>query len=111
MENQRTTQQNKSLHKLFEMLADELNNSGYDMRKVLKPEIDIPWTKQNIKEYLWRPVQEAMYGKKSTTELTTKDLDKVYEVLCRHLGSKLGITMPPFPSLETTPEYLKSFNN
>ena len=42
---QRTLQQNKALHKYFEILADTLNEAGLDARVVLKPEIEIPWTK------------------------------------------------------------------
>lgn len=98
MENQRTIQQNKALHKFFSMLATELNDAGLDMKKVLKPEVEIPWTPATIKEHLWKPVQNAMLLKRSTTEMTTKDVTDVYEVLIRHLG-KLGIYVE-FPSNE-----------
>ena len=81
------------------MLADELNDAGLDLRKVLKPEIEIPWSKESIKNFLWRPVQEIYLSKKSTTELTTKDIDEIWEILNRHLGEKFGIHIP-FPSEE-----------
>jgi hypothetical protein len=32
-----------------------------------------------VKEYLWRPLQKAILGKQSTTELTTKEIDKVFD--------------------------------
>ncbi len=96
---QRTTQQNKALHKYFELVAEALNNAGLDMRKTLKPSVEIPWTGDTIKNYLWRPIQTEYLGKKSTTELTTKDIDKIYDILNRHLGEKFGIT-EPFPSLD-----------
>jgi hypothetical protein len=96
----RTEQQNKSLHLLYQMLADELNSSGLDMRKTLKPEIDIPWDKTTIKEYLWRPIQQAMTGKKSTTELDSNEIDRIFEVLSKHLGEKFGVEII-FPSIET----------
>ena len=98
-EEQRTNQQNKSLHLWFQMLADELNGAGWDMRKTLKPEVEIPWSKESIKNFLWRPVQEVYLNKKSTTELTTKDIDAIWEILNRHLGEKFGIHVS-FPSLE-----------
>jgi len=66
---------------------------------VLKPEVDIPWTPESVKNHLWRPVQDAMFDKNSTTELTTKDLTQVYEVLTRHLGQQFG-TFVSFPSIE-----------
>jgi len=87
------------MHKYFTMLADELNEAGLDMKTVLKPEVDIPWTPESVKNHLWRPVQDAMFDKESTTELTTKDLTQVYETLTRHLGEKFG-TFVRFPSIE-----------
>ena len=99
MENQRTIQQNKALHKFYELLATKLNEAGYDMRKTLKNDIDIPWSKESVKDFLWRPIQQALLGKDSTTELETKDIDKIYDVLNRHLGEKLGIHVD-FPSNE-----------
>ena len=98
-EEQRTKAQNRALHKFFELLAEELNNAGFDMRKGLRSDIDIPWGKETIKEYIWRPVQEAQLTKKSTTELTTKEIDKVYETLNRFLAERYKIHIP-FPSWE-----------
>lgn len=98
-DNKRTLRQNDSLHLFFQMLADELNGAGLDMRKTLKPEIEIPWTKENVKTYLWKPVQDIYLKKKSTTELTTDQVSEVWEILNRHLGEKFGIYVP-FPSIE-----------
>jgi methyltransferase-like protein len=103
-ENKRTTRQNNALHKYFELLAEALNDAGMDMREVLKPSIDIEWTTNNVKEYLWRPIQMALLKKESTADLNTTDLDKVYETLTRHLGEKFGIYVE-FPN-EPNPVYL-----
>lgn len=94
----RTLRQNRALHKFFTLLAEEFNDNGLDMRKVLKPEVDIPWTAESVKNHMWRPLQDAMYDKKSTTELTTLELTRVYEVLNR-FTAKNGIHVP-FPSEE-----------
>lgn len=99
MSNQRTLRQNASLHKYFELLARELNESGYDMKRTLKPGIDIPWSPDTVKEYLWKPIQNAQLMKESTTELTTKDIDIVYDTLNRHLAEKTGVHVE-FPSNE-----------
>lgn len=96
---QRTVQQNKALHVLFKLLADTLNENGLDMRKTLKPTIEIPWSPGAVKEYLWRPVQKAQLNKESTTELTTVEIDEVFDTINRHLGTKFGIHVP-FPSIE-----------
>jgi len=94
----RTLTQNACLHDWLGKLADALNTAGLDMRTLLKPEIDIPWTQHAAKEHLWRPVQEAMTGKRSTAQAETVDYPAVYDVLCRHLASKHGITPPPWPT-------------
>ena len=96
---QRTSQQNRSLHLYFTLLADELNAAGYDMRKTLQESIDIPWTPTNVKSFLWKPVQEAMLEKESTTELTNKDIDMIYDVINKTIGERTGVHVP-FPSKE-----------
>lgn len=98
---QRTSTQNKALWKYFELLAEELNNAGLEMRVALPQlrQTDVPWSKELIKEALWKPLQEAMLKKQSTTELTTSEVDKVYKVLDRHLAEKLGVSVK-FPSSE-----------
>lgn len=96
---QRTLQQNKALWKYCELLAEALNGAGLDMKKTLKPEVAIPWNKDSVCEHLWRPVQEAMTGKKSTTELNTVDPSEIYEVLNRHLSERFGLYIP-WPSEE-----------
>ena len=98
-EKRRTVQQNKALHVMFELLAKELNNNGLDMRKTLKPGVEIPWSKASVKEYLWRPIQKAQVNKDSTTDLTTKEVDEIFETINRHIGEKFGIHVP-FPSIE-----------
>lgn len=99
-EKQRTIKQNRALHLLFNQLAEELNNAGLDMRKTLKPKINIPWSGETIKEYLWRPIMKSQLGKESTTELNTKDIDAVFDTINRHLGEKFGFNIS-FPSIET----------
>ena len=94
----RTLQQSKALHLYFTQLAEMLNDAGLDMRKVLKPSISIPWTPQTIKENLWKPVMEFQLQKSSTTEMTTKDIDEVYDTINFHLSTNFGVSVP-FPSI------------
>lgn len=88
---QRTNQQNRALHKFCDLLAVALNDAGLDMKTVLKPEVDIPWTKESVKIHLWKPIQKVMMDKESTTEMNTADPSKVYDVLMRHISEKFGI--------------------
>jgi hypothetical protein len=97
----RTMRQNKALHVLFQLLANTLNDNGLDMKKTLKPSVDIPWTGASVKEWLWKPVQNAQLNKNSTTKLTTVEIDQVFDTLVRHLGEQFGISMN-FPSIDQT---------
>lgn len=94
---QRTLTQNAAMHVYFDLLAKELNTAGYDMKRTLKESVDIPWNGATVKEYLWKPIQNAQVIKQSTTELTTKEIDLIYDTLNRHLAEKTGVYVP-FPS-------------
>lgn len=96
----RTLTQNAALHLYFTHLAAALNASGFDLRRTLKQDVEIPWTPDLVKQWLWKPIQNAMLNKDSTTQLTTKEIDEVLDVLTRHLGEKLGISVE-FPSVES----------
>lgn len=98
---QRTPRQNRALHVLFQLLANTLNDNGLDMKKTLKPSVDIPWTGASVKEWLWKPMQKAQLNKDSTTKLTTVEIDQVFDTLVRHLGEQFGISLN-FPSIDQT---------
>lgn len=94
---QRTLTQNRALHLFLGMLADELNAGGFDMRRVLKHDVDIPWSTETCKEFLWKPLQAVLLNKKSTTEADRTEYTQVHQLLSRHLGEKLGVSVPEWP--------------
>lgn len=96
-EQQRTSSQNRAAHKYFGLVAEALNDAGLSIQQTLKSNVDVPWTPVSVKEILFRSVMRAMFLKDSTTELTTAEVNKVYEVMDRHL-SQLGLDSIPFPS-------------
>lgn len=106
---QRTKKQNKAMHLAFTLLADQLNDMGLDMKKMIR--VDIPWTPQTVKEWLFKPIMEAMLLKDSTTELDTKEISDVWEVLMKNLAEKRGVEYIEFPSEERTEAYLNSLKN
>lgn len=81
-------------------LADELNNAGLTIMRTLRHDAEIPWSRTTIKELVWRPLMQAQLGKRSTTELTTAEIDKVFDTITKYMGEKHGITVA-FPSIET----------
>ena len=97
---QRTGQQNKALHVYCELLAEALNDAGYDMQHVLAQKaVSIPWSRERVKECLWKEVQRAMFDTESTTELEKLQMNDVYEVLDRQISERFGVHVE-FPSEE-----------
>lgn len=95
---QRTEQQNKAIHLWCQLLADALNDAGYDIQHVLtQKQVSIPWSGETVKELLWREIQRAMFDKESTTALSISEVSEVYEVLDRHISEKFGVHVE-FPS-------------
>ena len=87
--------QQRALHKYYELLAKELNEHGITVQVFLKQAIELNWNKSTIKELIWRPIQEALLSKHSTTELDKmNDIDEIFEHINRHIGTKWGLYVP-----------------
>lgn len=72
-------------------------DAGYDLKAVLEEKvIPVPCTQENIKENVFKPIEAAMFGKQSTTQLSRIEVNEVYEVMSRWLGEKFGVYVP-FP--------------
>lgn len=89
------------------MLADALDREGHTLQDVVKEirKAEIRPTKDNMKEVVWKPMQEALYGTQSTTELTTAQVDRVYEAINFFISQRFFIHIP-FPSEETKDDIL-----
>ena len=80
----RTIKQNRSMWKWAKNMADALNASGFDKRKFYEAVLskggqDLPWSKESVIDDLWRPYQEAITGKKSTTKPSTSQYIEIYD--------------------------------
>jgi hypothetical protein len=69
------------------------------MKTVLAEGTEIPWNVERVKDMIWRKVQFAMTKKKSTRDLTRKEVGEVYDVINRHLINGWGVSVP-FPTIE-----------
>ena len=97
-QDKRTAAQNNALHLYFKLLADDLNESGFDQLTFpWKEGARLNWTAESVKENLWKPIQSAMLNEQQTSKLKKEDVDKVYQTLARHLAEKTGVTTS-FPS-------------
>ena len=97
VESRRSDAQNNALHLWCEMVANALNDAGLDMRHTIREEVEMPWTKSSVKEYLWRPLQKAMTGEESTTMPAKSQYPEISEMIARHLSARFGITLPAWP--------------
>ncbi len=97
MPKQLTRTAQNALHLWFEQVAEELNNKGITQRMLLEKinGIDVPCSKESIKD-LWKAIQSRYIGKKSTTSLTSGEIDKIYDALNKALGERLECHVP-FP--------------
>lgn len=94
-----TDNQRKAFHKGCQELADYLNEHGKDMRAVLKHDVDIPWTKDTVKEFIFRPIMKAMFGYESHTELKKiEEVSKLWDVAMKHLGERVEVEYMEFPN-------------
>jgi hypothetical protein len=102
---QRSSKQNRSLHKYCTEVANELNDRGISMEVFMK-NIEADHTMESVKS-LWRAFAKAKYGKTSTSDLSSKEIDGIYDEVNRHL-SKFDIHLA-FPSEENRAEALQSY--
>lgn len=96
----RTISQNNALHLWFSMVSEEMMEKGIDMKEIIR--VPISPTPYMIKENLWKPLQNALFGKKSTTELLKNgEIDIVYDHLNRAISERTHgqVKLPPFPSI------------
>lgn len=101
----RTNKQNRSMHLYCDWLAESLNEAGLDMRKVLKPSIEIPWTRYMVKEFLWKAVLKQRTGKETTTEMTRNEVDDILDILNAFVAQKgMHVRFPSKESLENYPQ-------
>lgn len=93
--NQRTARQNRAIYAFLRELSKNLNAAGFDLLSFpWKEGVEIPWSLELAKDRLWVPIQQVVTDKKKTSELTTAEVDKVYQPLARKITG-MGVECPP----------------
>ena len=95
---QRSQTQNRALHLFCSQLANALNNAGYDFRTFVKEGYPVPFNENLVKDFIWRPIQEAVTGKVSTTKPERGEYSQIYDVLNLKMA-EYGLHVP-WPSRE-----------
>ena len=94
----RTISQNKALYKWERMLAARLNNAGIPFGDIV---IRLPryFTQENIHELIVLPLLRALYpGKTSTSELSTTEIQVIYEHATKIISERSHGVVVEWPS-------------
>ena len=94
---QRTSQQNRALHKWCQQIANTLNREGLYLTGIFGNPIE--WTMELVKTQIIKATIKKVFGIDSTTKLKHKEIDQLIDWVTVALGRK-GVTVPPFPSRE-----------
>jgi len=79
-----TSRQLKAIHAYCDDIARHMEAAGLDLQTTVT--LPIQPTGTLIKEIMWRPVQKALFGTKSVTQLKMHDVDEVFRVIAKHLA-------------------------
>jgi len=90
---QRTNTQNASLNLWCGWVAEVLQEKGLTFRAFFKDGFEVPWTKDIVRDNLWRPIQIVYCKHQSTTKPSTTDYPVIYDSLNLKL-SEHGIHVP-----------------
>ena len=99
--NTRTSKQNSALHLLFTIISSQLNEMGIEFQYIgLKGQVlSLRHTPNLVKEHVWKNIQFALFGIKSTTKINTEQINEIVDVLAKYFSER-GIVIE-FPSKET----------
>lgn len=108
MEEARSSQQNRALHKLFGDIAAHCVGAGIDQKTVTHrlTAYAVPVSPQFVKE-TWRAMQIALTGKESTKDLDRREIDQVYDVFNKFWSELTGETFR-FPSFSDAIYYYET---
>ncbi len=82
----RTPKQNRSLHKMFQQVADTMIEYGLSMNHVF---VDLTPDKDTLKT-AFRDMARRKYGAVSTADLTTTQIDGVFEDFALAISIETG---------------------
>ena len=96
--NTRSIKTNASMWKYLSLLAEQLNNAGFSIQKMMK--IELSWSKDTVKQFLWDAIMKAITNKTSSTKLTSSELTEIHKYLDLKMQEK-GLEHIPFPNIKS----------
>jgi len=98
--NSRTTQQNRALHLYFTMIAEQLNELGlqYQYTSIVGEIFELRYTTELVKEYVWRPLQVALFKIERTKKINTQQINEIIDVITLFFSER-GVDLR-FPNID-----------
>jgi len=93
----RSSLQNRALYLYFTFIAETLNDHGLYLQTMdlFGLPVEKLWNKDLVKEFIWKPIQKALFDIESTTKLKTNELDVIINVLTNHFAKlELSVNFP-----------------
>ena len=86
----RSSQQNRALHKFFVLISSELNELGLEFQYFgLKGQVlSTRYTSTIVKNHFWRPIQISLFNIESTKDINTKEMNDITDVIVKYFGDK-----------------------
>ncbi len=96
----RSSKQNRALHKLFTIMSEQLNEMGLEFNYdgVTGKKLSTRYTPDVVKNYFWRPIQMALFDIESTKHINTVQINEIVDVISKFFGER-GVVIE-FPSVE-----------
>lgn len=87
----RTWRQNNTLHLLFRRMAEALNDAGFEIPHPFKPDLEIPYSEESVKELLYKPIITMYFKVDRSTDLDTKQLSESMTILVDAVNRNTGV--------------------
>lgn len=104
LSNKRTSLQNRSLHKFFVLISEELNELGmeFEYSGIKGADFSTRYTPSIVKDFFWKPIQRTMFTIESTRDIDTKQINEITDVIVKFFGDR-GVYVE-FPNRESLNE-------
>ena len=90
----RTWRQNNTLHLLFRQMAKALNDAGFEIPHPFKPDLEIPYSEESVKELLYKPIITMYFKVGRSTDLDTEQLSESMTILVDAVNRNTGVYVP-----------------
>ena len=90
----RTWRQNNTLHLLFRRMAKDLNDAGYEIPHPFKPDLEIPYSEESVKELLYKPIITMYFKVDRSSDLDSEQLSESMTILVDAVNRNTGVYTP-----------------